>query len=59
MRKLKPFWKNDLSLQLIIETINNWSVDNLNKHVNSMKWSPDLMIQSCDTGQQIPYFDSC
>ena len=51
MRKLKPFWKNDLSLQLIIETTNNWSVDNLNKHVNSMKWSPDLMIQSCDTGQ--------
>ena len=28
------------------------------KHATS-DWTPEPAIQSCDTGQQIPYFDSC
>ena len=44
----------DLSLWAI-ET-NNWSADNFKKHVTSMSCALELAMQSCDTGQQIPFW---
>ena len=42
-----------------LKPIINWSVDNVEKHVTSMSCTLKHAIQSCDTGQQIPFFDSC
>ena len=43
----------DLSLRSI--KTNKWSADNFNKYVTSMSCTLELAIQSCDTGQRIPY----
>ena len=37
----------------------NWSADNFKKCVTSMCCIPEPMIQSCDTGQQMPFLDNC
>ena len=34
---------------------NNWSADNFEKHVTSMSYTFEPVIQSGDTGQQIPF----
>ena len=34
---------------------NNWSADNFKKHVTSMSCTLEPAMQSCDTGQQIPF----
>ena len=47
----------DLTLRSI--KTNRWSADNFNKHVTSMRCTLELAIQSCDTGQRIPFFKSC
>ena len=45
----------DLSLQST--KTNNWSADNLKKkHVTLMSYTLELAIQSCDTGQRIPFW---
>ena len=37
----------------------NWSGDNFKKQVTSMNHITEPAIQSCDTGQRMPFFDSC
>ena len=38
----------------------NWSVENFSKtHVTSISCTSEPAIPSCDTGQRVPYFDSC
>ena len=34
---------------------NNWSADNLEKHVTSMSFTLEPAIDSSDTGQRIPF----
>ena len=34
---------------------NNWSADNFKKHVTSMNCTLQPAIQSCDTGQWVPF----
>ena len=43
----------DLSLRSI--KTNNWSADNFKKHVTSMSCTLQPAIQSCDTGQWVPF----
>ena len=42
----------DLSLRSI--KTNNWSADNVKKHVTLMSCTLQPAIQSCDTGQWVP-----
>ena len=48
----------DLSLRSTIIKTNNWSADNFKnwKHFTSMSCTLEPMIQSGDTGQQIPFW---
>ena len=41
---------------MIQKKINNWSADNFKKHVTSMSYTFEPMIQSGDTDQQIPFW---
>ena len=43
----------DLSLRSI--KTNNWSADNFKKHVTSISCTLQPAIQSCDTGQWVPF----
>ena len=43
----------DLSLRSI--KTNNWSADNFKKHVTSISCTLQPVIQSCDTGQWVPF----
>ena len=43
----------DLSLRSI--KTNNWSADNVKKDVTSMSCTLQPAIQSCDTGQWVPF----
>ena len=38
---------------------NNWSAENLKKTCDLDERAPEPAIQSCETCQQIPCFDSC
>ena len=49
--------KMDLSPRTIANQ--NWSGDNFKKQVTSMNHITEPAIQSCDTGQRMPFFDSC
>ena len=47
-----------LSLQSL--EYHNWSAVNFKKKQStSMSCTPEPVVKSCDTGQQMPYFDSC
>ena len=45
--------QNFLSLQSL--EYHNWSAVNFKKNFTSMSCTPEPVVQSCDTGQQMPY----
>ena len=37
----------------------NWSAESFKKALNLSELAPEPVIRSCDSGQRIPFFDSC